>query len=133
MKNTLAQERSAFALTKVGEIRQVDGEKFAKLVAGLPAMILMNGFGQALAFLLAKGTKDGGLKTEDKHSLAFSIIVQWLVIRGILNQGDHATAMTELSGMSQSQYLRAQEEALALLEWVKRYAEAGLYQRSEAR
>jgi CRISPR/Cas system CMR-associated protein Cmr5 small subunit len=34
--------------------------------------------------------------------------------------------MTVISEMSQSEYLHMQEETLALLEWVKRYANADL-------
>jgi hypothetical protein len=35
--------------------------------------------------------------------------------------------MAQLSQMDQQEYLRAQEEALALWEWVKRYANAGIF------
>ena len=114
---TLAQQRSAFALEQLGYVTQ-DREGFKKLVMGLPAMILGNGFGQTLAFLLAKGT--------DKHIQAFAIITNWLRARQVLTGPDNFQVMLEISQLPQHTYLQAQDEALALLEWVKRYADAGL-------
>ncbi|MFH1117079.1 MAG: type III-B CRISPR module-associated protein Cmr5 [Pseudomonadota bacterium] len=127
MSNTLAQQRSAFALTEVRHLRG-NRRDFAKFVAGLPAMILQNGFAQALAFLLAKGTdKNGKPNHGDKHLQAFDIIVRWFNDRDIVKQTEHRQVMAALSEMPQGDYLRAQDEALALLEWVKRYANAGLF------
>jgi CRISPR-associated protein Cmr5 len=127
MINTVAQERSAFALE---EIRNFQGKRteFAKMLAGLPAMILQNGFGHTLAFLLAKGTgKDGRINQADKHIQAFDIMVSWLVKRNALAKGDRADTMKVLSTLPQEDYLYAQEEAMQVLEWVKRYAGAGLF------
>jgi len=127
MTSTLAQQRSAFALEKIKNLKG-DRVSFSKLVPGLPAMILQNGFGQALSFLLAKGTdKNGNIDTKDKHIQAFDIMIKWLKEQKIIHETDHTKAITELSNMSQDKYLRAQEEALAVLEWVKRYATAGLF------
>ena len=39
---------------------------------------------------------------------------------------DRIKFIKELSEMDQQKYLTAQKETLALLEWVKRYANAGL-------
>lgn len=127
MSNTLAQQRSAFALEQVKEFTG-DRDKFAKLVSGLPAMILQNGFGQALAFLLAKVTdKNGKILSSDKHILAFDSVIRWLKERHILSNAERSQAMKDLSNMPQPDYLRAQDEAMAVLEWLKRYANAGLF------
>lgn len=127
MNRTLAQERSAFALEGVRNLKG-DREKFAKFAAGLPAMILQNGFGQAMAFLLAKGTdKKGQRQPNDKHTEAFDIVARWLKEREIVTKAVPAEIMKELSSMEQSNYLEAQREALVLLEWVKRYADARLF------
>ena len=126
MNSTLAQRRSAFALQELKKPIQ-ERDKFAKLVAGLPAMILQNGFGQALAFLLAKGTKDGRIQESDKHIKAFDILVRWLKERNILATTDRPHAVKILSELDQGRYLYAQEEAMKVLEWVKRYANAGLF------
>ncbi|MCL6622791.1 MAG: type III-B CRISPR module-associated protein Cmr5 [Syntrophobacterales bacterium] len=127
MPNTLAQQRSAFALEKVKNLRG-DRKKFGTFSQGLPARIKQNGFGQTLAFLLNKGTDKQGQPDDAKeHTQAFRIIAEWLKQRNILTQTEPVALMAELSRMDQQEYLRAQEEALALWEWVKRYANAGLF------
>lgn len=127
MSNTIAQERSAFALNEVKKLGQ-NPKEFGKLVAGLPAMILQNGFGQSLAFLLSKGTdKHGRFEESNKHLKAFDIIARWLVKRKMLPNDDREKVVITLSGLPQVDYLQAQEEALRVLEWVKRYANAGLF------
>lgn len=127
MPTTLAQERSAFALERVRNL-QGDRKKFGTFAQGLPAMVKQNGFGQTLAFLLHKGTdKEGRLDNSKEHTQTFRILAAWLQNRGILTDTAPAAVMQQLSRMSQQDYLRAQEEALAVWEWVKRYANAGIF------
>lgn len=127
MSQTIAQKRSEFALLQLSQIPY--DKDFATLAAGLPSMILQNGFGQALSFLLSKATeKDGQFKKKEKHYSAFKIIVDWLKERQILNGETEGNAVLQLSQMSQDQYLMAQEEAMKVMEWVKRYANSGLFQ-----
>lgn len=121
---TQGQQRAEFCLGKLEELSGDIREDFKSFTAGLPALILQNGFGQALAFLKAKAKNNG----PDKHQEAFSIIVSWLVDRGILSAGNNdADYLKQLSNMDQKQYLRAQKETLAMLEWLKRYANAELF------
>lgn len=139
MSNTVAQERSAFALQEINRLKaqlEQNGsteaqkkakDEFAKLASGLPAMILQNGFGQALAFLLAKASDRNEFKRNDKHFHAFTIIANWLVNRNILSSASPENVVTLLAQMEQGKYLRGQEEALKILEWVKRYANSGLF------
>ena len=81
MSRTLGQKRAEYCLKKLKELKCGRGD-FKKLSAGLPAMIIQNGFGQTLAFLAAKSSKtESGqivFKKEDKHYAAFSIISGWL-------------------------------------------------------
>lgn len=129
MSQTFSQKRSTFALLEM-QHRRGGTNEFAKLAQGLPAMILQNGFGHTLAFLLSKGTDDKSrnFKENDRHIQAFDIIVKWLKESRILSATDRDEAIRALSGqLSQADYLRAQQEALAVLEWVKRYANAGLF------
>jgi CRISPR-associated protein Cmr5 len=118
MNNTLAQERSKSALDEIKNLKD-ERDKFAKLVSGLPAMILQNGFGQSLAFLLAK--------KKQEHLQAFNIVVRWLESRGILKSSNKEEVVISLSNLPQESYLHAQEEALKYLEWIKRYANAELF------
>jgi len=121
--NTMAQRRAKFALNQVLEITKNKDEKakkdFKSFSAGAPAMILQNGFGQTLAFWLAKGS--------DKHTALFRTVKRWLTEENkfLTKKGD-ADFMEELHSIDQSKYLVAQNEALALLEWIKRFANAEL-------
>jgi CRISPR-associated protein Cmr5 len=125
MNKTLAQERAAFALEEVKKVHGTD--KFDKLVAGLPAMILQNGFGQTMAFMLAKASKDGHFKETDSHYQAFRIMVAWLNKRSIVIGTKPSDFMKSLCEVPQDQYLQAQDEALQVLEWVKRYANSAIF------
>lgn len=131
MKTTIAQERSRFALHQLASIqeRMDDSKKdeFAKLASSLPAMILQNGFGHALAFLLAKGSDKNEFQQNDKHFQAFSTIGAWLKERGLLQSSEPNQMVKEISLMSQGNYLRCQEETLFYMEWVKKYANSGLF------
>jgi CRISPR-associated protein Cmr5 len=131
---TLGQKRAKYALSKVCSIPREKKKDFKPFSAAAPSMILQNGFGQALAFWLSKGTnKDLNIKTEDKHILMFDMIFEWLSYKkdDVNNQFiEESKTRTEfikkLSEMDQNQYFSAQKESLALLEWVKRYANAEL-------
>ncbi len=122
---TLGQKRAEFALEKVLAIPEGRKKDFKSFSAGAPSMILQNGFGQALAFWLSKGT--------DKHIAIFGMIKEWLsyerddVKNSFVKKTENfVDFIKELSGMDQIKYLTAQKETLALLEWVKRYANADL-------
>ncbi len=122
---TMAQKRAEYALKEVLDKTQAMAEKpkkeFKVLSAGAPSMILQNGFGQTLAFWLAKG--------KPQHLTLFDILMQWLRKTDNDHFGDCRVPkdyILKLSKMEQSQYLAFQRETLALLEWVKRFANADL-------
>lgn len=127
MKTTLAQQRAAFSLEQL-EILSCPRDDFKNFSAGLPSMILQNGFGAALAFLAAKSSdKNLQFDRKDKHYAALKIILVWLVDRKLLPAGSEREQIMAISKMSQQHYLRAQRETLAMLEWLKRYANAALF------
>ena len=115
---TLGQKRAEFALSKVTALAPDKKEKFKTFSSGAPSMILQNGFGQALAFWIAKG--------KDEHMAMFNIVKEWLCTNRFAEGQERADFIRNLSQMDQTRYLTAQKETLALLEWVKRYANAGL-------
>lgn len=133
---TLGQKRAEYALEKVLAIPKDKKKDFKSFSAGAPSIILQNGFGQALAFWLSKGTdKELRIKEDDKHIVLFDMIWEWLPyekndVKNRFAEKDKAKTRTDfirqLSGMDQIKYLTAQKETLALLEWVKRYANADL-------
>lgn len=127
---TMSQKRAEFALERV---LIVDEKKdFKSFASGAPSMILQNGFGQSLSFWLAKGTKDGSIKDKDKHIQLFDMVMKWLTLKrkdisnNFTKSSDRRVLIEELSKMDQREYLAAQNETLAFLEWVKRFASAGL-------
>jgi len=120
MSRTLGQHRAAYCLEMLKNLKPKRDE-FKALSAGLPSMILQNGFGQTLAFLLSKG--------KDKHLAAFEIIALWLVNRKFISPSNQQLdILNQISKMNQAQYLQAQRETLAMLEWLKRYANAALFE-----
>lgn len=117
---TLGQQRAQFCLEQLEAVPAALREEFKPFSAGLPAMILQNGFGQSLAFLQAKG--------KDKHKQGFSIITSWLVQCKIVSDAPRdVEILMQISSMDQKNYLHAQKETLAMLEWLKRYANAELF------
>jgi CRISPR-associated protein Cmr5 len=126
----MAQKRAEYALDKVSKIKS-EKKDFKSFSAGAPSMILQNGFGQSLAFWLAKGTdKELEAKLKDKHIELFDMVTEWLKkndeesLGGCKKRKDY---LQKISEMEQADYLRNQSESLALLEWVKRYANADLF------
>lgn len=119
---TMAQKRAEFALRETRRAKQsADPEKLKSFSAGAPSMILQNGFGQAIAFWLAKN--------KEEHKALFHILTEWLKLTDQHNFGNcrqPADYIQRLSTMDQQEYLKSQNEALALLEWIKRFANADL-------
>lgn len=120
MPQTAAQRRSEFAIQQLAK-GVGDQEKFTKLMKGLPAMILQNGFGQTLSFILARG------KDKIYYQKSYEIIANWLKENKLVKSIKPSEFMAEISKMDQRDYLVAQQESLTLLEWVKRFAAAGLF------
>lgn len=117
---TLGQKRAEFALDRVIGLPHSLKKDFKSFSAGAPATILQNGFGQTLAFWLSKN--------DAKHAALFEMIREWLVKNSFIQvpTGGNVDFIKALSHTNQREYLTAQKEALALLEWVKRYANAEL-------
>jgi CRISPR-associated protein Cmr5 len=123
---TMAQKRAEYALKEVLNLG-CDRKEFKTFSAGAPSVILQNGFGQTLAFFIAKGTdKELNLKSNDKHIVILNIIRKWLVDNGFAEGDNEKEFIENIAKMDQQQYLLAQEEILKLLEWVRRYANADL-------
>lgn len=128
MNKTLEQVRAADALAKVKILmgqavnnseKADQNDKYASYVKSLPATILMNGLGQAAAFLLAK--------RDDAHHILYKHLQEWLCRDDAMapypRSGDLLAAITE---NSRDQYISAQAEALAWLAWLKKFAVAYL-------
>ena len=116
---TKEQKRSAFALEQITMVfkGQVD-EKTSNFIVGVPTMILSNGLAQTMAFLSSK-------KKDQKCKDTFDVIKTWLIKEfPSLGKKSEMDFLLSFSSLDQGQYLKAQQEALAMLQWLKRYVRA---------
>jgi CRISPR-associated protein Cmr5 len=121
MSRTIEQDRAKYALQQVTGF---DGDKteYSTLIKKLPAMILNNGLGQALAFLLAKNEGNTG-KDEKPSRTLYAQLQKWLLDMKVYSDGD---LLKLLMNGDREQYMHAQHETLKLLTWMKKFAEAYL-------
>lgn len=128
---TLEQERAGYALRRVREAladarKRDDPAKFLREygshVKRLPAMILTNGLGQALAFFLAKAEGD----LAEPPGRAYRDVAHWLKERVYTEAGSSQQVIEQLVSGSRQAYQQATEEALAVLNWFVRFVDAFL-------
>ena len=127
---TMEQQRAAFVLARVkqqaptqGDSRQTTNKKqaqeYRRVIQGLPAMVLTNGLGQALAFLMS-----------DPNSVAKQTVVQDLTdalttLRGLYtNQSDDLTLVERIVNGNREMLRQATDETLALLTWWVKFVRA---------
>ncbi len=120
-RRSQAQKRAEHALEKIRELEGSDYGNYAAYVRSLPARIIMNGLGQALAMERAGAQKDAG------HRLLFAHMQDWL-----LNGWAHSPhrgsddILAALAAGPEADYIRTQGEAMAYLEWLRKFAAAFL-------
>jgi len=118
---TIEQERAKYAWECVNEVKD---EPFAgdyrNIAVKASSLILTNGLGQTLAFLKAKGKGDPA----DEHEVLFSQISNWL--KKQLGIGRDDALEWIVNDADSHRYRLATMEVLALLQWLKRFAEATL-------
>ncbi len=91
----------------------------------LPASIVMNGLGQACAMLLAQAKGQSG--DHDPHRLLYDHLQDWLRGReGAAIYPENQDLVKAVIGDGQREYVRAQVESLAYLNWLKKFAQAYL-------
>lgn len=116
----IQQERAKFAIEQLEKIssNQVIDKDTATFIVGMPNMILSNGIGQTMAFLLAK---------TDKEKKVYIILKNWICKKyanlGFTDKSDMDFIKTFCT-LKQDKYLEIQRECLHLCEWLKRYARA---------
>jgi CRISPR-associated protein Cmr5 len=127
---TLEQQRAANALERVHGLENERYGNYRSYVERLPAQIVMNGLGQAVAMLYSQTPKSArDEKSEDARAYGYLYdhLQRWLC-------GDHDAApyrkkadlMKAITECDQDTYVRAHAEALAYLEWLKKFSRAFL-------
>jgi CRISPR-associated protein Cmr5 len=118
MMQSIQQQRAKYALEKVKQHEaQLDKEKQKEYVshaASLPAMIHMNGLGQAAAFYRSK---------KKIHEQLYRLLSDWLTQAG-QPFAEHQDLLDGITCSNMQTYRLAQAEAQALMDWVKKFAKA---------
>jgi len=114
---TIQQQRAAFALKcvqRVANDSNVNHSEYKSYASSLPAMIHINGLGQAAAFYKSKG---------GTHELLYQLLSDWLTKpnQPFVGKSDLILGITE---GDMHDYRLAQAEAQALMDWVKKFAKA---------
>jgi CRISPR-associated protein Cmr5 len=154
MPKLLVQQRARYALEKIEFMKEKPvAAAYGRLVRRLPAMVLHNGLGQALAFLLADDK--GGINKEAASAPGWLYwhLEEWLC--GALDENHPRRVypeapsysvekegkkqgvwrnqlISQLMDSDRNRYLQAQQEALALLQWMRRFADAFLPKEGES-
>jgi CRISPR-associated protein Cmr5 len=115
---TLAQRRAAHALARINEIKDEEHGNYKSYISGLPANILMSGLGQAAATLRAGG--------KDAHLKLYNHLSDWLCGGDEDCPYKEGDLLQNITAGNEDKYLHAQAEALAYLEWLKKFAVAFL-------
>lgn len=122
---SMDQERAEFALKKIQEVLKAPAHKVEvrRYLNNLPALIRMNGLGQALAFFRMKNESTA-------HQAIYRMVGAWLCdadSKGrIFSKNPDPDALTAITQSDMAHYMAAQNEALALLQWLKKFAVAML-------
>lgn len=126
---TLEQKRAKHALDQVKALQKDKPGNYLSYVNALPAAILMNGLGQALA--TERATSD------QAHHKLVQHVSEWLLSRE--SHTRYAASASDDTGLDTAQrllgrivagdqdaYLWAQTEAIAYVTWLKKFANAFL-------
>jgi len=123
MTQTIQQQRAAFALKTIKTLGNTltpeEQKEFISYSSGLPAMIHMNGLGQAMAFCKVKG------KDRVSYQQLYQLVSEWLCKPGQPYAGK-ANVLEGITQANMADYQLAQAEALVLMSWVKKFAKAFL-------
>ncbi|MBU0655543.1 MAG: type III-B CRISPR module-associated protein Cmr5 [Gammaproteobacteria bacterium] len=113
---TMQQKRAKYALDQVNAAitNGVNQKEYRAHASNLPAMIHMNGLGQAAAFFKSKGGTHGEL---------YNLLSGWLCQQDQPYAGC-ANLLAGITSEDMHKYRLAQAEAQMLMDWVKKFAKA---------
>ena len=120
---SMDQERAEFALKKIqailGGADPILKAEIRRYLNNLPALIRMNGLGQALAFFRMKGEGTA-------HDAIYRMVGTWLCDASSKGRifSESTDALSAITQSDMAHYMAAQNEALALLQWLKKFAVA---------
>lgn len=114
---TLQQRRARYALEAIQAAvdKNVNRKEYLSYASALPAMIRMNGLGQAAAFYRSRG---------GTHGLLYQLLSDWFCKEKNAPYDKHKDLLEGITQSDLHAYRLAQAEALALLDWVKKFSKA---------
>lgn len=138
-RQTIEQERGRIAWKNIQDIKELDKpnkdkkleKEYRSIARGLNAMIQINGLGQTLGFLKAKGKND----EKKPHYLLLMHLTDWMQDEKhfkapnmeVMKRGyDGLLWWVTREGTTSADYRRATTECLAFGAWLRRFAEAEL-------
>ncbi len=139
MRQNSEQERGRQAWTNIGEVKKLDEKstdkklekEYRSLARGLNTMIQINGLGQTLGFLKAKGKND----EKKAHYLLLTHLTWWMQEAKHFRAANSEVMKKGYDGLlrwvldpdtSSDDYRRATTESLAFGVWLRRFSEAEL-------
>ena len=99
----------------------ISQKEYKSYASGFPAMIQMNGLGQAAAFYRSKGAEN--TSKGRAYCALYDLLSGWLTQSG-QPYADFDDLLKGITEENMRAYMLAQAEALALLDWVKKFAKA---------
>jgi len=126
LQRSLEQQRAARAWQCVQAVKEKSWKRdYLQLAKSIPAIVQVNGLGQALAFLQSKGKKG-----DNEHARLAADVSRW-VSSQLLREARDDLIPWVTGQASAAEYRRATVEALAFLTWLRRFAEAELDEEGE--
>ncbi|MGB1243375.1 MAG: type III-B CRISPR module-associated protein Cmr5 [Chitinophagales bacterium] len=124
-RTTLEQGRAAFAYEAAKKGSELSkNSEYKAYVKKMPMYIKTNGLGAAMSFAFAKGSKGGVPVLTKAWGLIYSQIEDWLKNNWDLVDFDKKeTIMGNLLILESPEYRATTIEVLALLNWMRRFAE----------
>ena len=119
MAQTLDQQRAQFAWTAVNKAHASISNfgDYRNLAKGAPALVMGNGLMAAIAFYKSRG--------KDHATQLMNDILGALAQRdGQRGVPPFEAAMTGFQSMNSRDYMRATDETLAMLKWLRQFADA---------
>lgn len=124
-QRSLEQNRAQFAWEKVKAARARGNDfaqKYGQLARSAATEVQTNGLAQTLAFWRAKGKGN----PNDEHQVIYQDVSTWVLQQMKLSNLKSLLEWITDAKTSTNQYRQATAEAMAFLQWLKRFAEAEL-------
>lgn len=125
-------ERAKFAFARLSNIK-CNESNFRSLARSFPTMVHANGIVAAVAFLYAKKGKNTENKKTSEHKEMYEILSEWLLRTRCFSENKkdkESELMQAVTVMDNEELRRTTTEAMALLIWIKRFAE-GMFKEND--